>query len=450
MTRLDLVLRARRAVVGGAERACSVGVRGGEVATVGEYHHPPAARKVVDLGDDEVLLPGVVDAHVHVNDPGRTSWEGFATATRAAAAGGVTTIVDMPLNCIPPTVDLDALELKRRTAAPQAYVDVAFWGGAVPGNTADLVPLHRAGVCGFKCFLLHSGVEEFPPLDEAGLEKAMAEIASFDGLLIVHAEDAHAIDAAIPPHGRHYRDFLASRPREAENRAVARLVELSARLDCRVHVLHVSSADALPLLAQARRDGIRITAETCPHYLTFAAEDVPDGATAFKCCPPIREGRNRELLWEGLREGVLDTVVTDHSPSTVELKLPDSGDFGVAWGGISSLQLGLAAVWTGARSRGFGLADVARWMCEGPARQAGLPAKGRITVGADADFCVLAPDQTFVVRAEELHHRNPVTPYHGRTLAGVVRGTWLRGERLDPQEGGTAAGPRGRLLTRGD
>jgi allantoinase len=400
---------------------------------------------VVELAADEVLLPGIVDSHVHVNDPGRTEWEGFTSATRAGAAGGVTTIVDMPLNSIPPTVDVAALELKRKTAQPQAFVDVGFWGGAVPGNLADLRPLHEAGVYGFKCFLLHSGVEEFPPLDDEQLEAAMREIAGFGGVLIVHAEDAHCIESAPQPHGGRYDDFLSSRPPQAENRAVARVVELARRTGCRVHILHVSSAEVLPVLAEARADGLPVTAETCPHYLTFTAEEIPDGATQFKCCPPIREQDNRERLWAGLRDGVLDIVVSDHSPSTVALKALDTGDFGVAWGGISSLQLGLSAVWTGARERGCSLAEVVGWMSTGPARFAGLARKGSITVGADADFCVFAPDDGYVVEASRLHHKNAITPYSGRRLAGAVRQTWLRGETIDLE-----AGPRGRLLTRGD
>jgi allantoinase len=439
---LDVVIRAARMVTPEGERAGAVGVRDGEIVAVAPIADLTAAR-VVELADDEVLMPGVVDAHVHVNDPGRTEWEGFASATRAAAAGGVTTIVDMPLNSIPPTCDLPALDLKRKTAASQAYVDVGFWGGAIPGNLPELRTLHEAGVSGFKCFLLHSGVDEFPPLDAEQLEQAMREIRSFDGLLIVHAEDAHAIEHAPAAGGEAYERFLHSRPRGAENLAIAQVIELARWTGCRVHILHVSSSDVLAMLASARRDGVPITAETCPHYLTFAAEEIPDGATQYKCCPPIREASNRELLWNGLREGVIDMVVTDHSPSTPDLKALDTGDFGVAWGGISSLQLGLSAVWTEARSRGFTLADVARWMSEAPARHAGLSRKGRIAVGHDADFCVLAPDASYVVDAAKLHHKNAVTPYHGRSLAGVVRETWLRGEKIDIE-----AAPQGRLLKR--
>ena len=449
MAVLDLVIRGERVVAPAGEEAREVGVLAGRIVAVEPLGAGLDASFVVDLADDEVLLPGLIDTHVHVNDPGRTEWEGFASATRAAAAGGVTTIIDMPLNSIPPTVDVAALEVKRKTAEGQTWVDVGFWGGAVPGNVAKLRALHEEGVFGFKCFLLPSGVDEFPPLELAELVHVMAEIASLRGLLIVHAEDAGAIErAAAGPaaaQGRRYGDFLASRPREAENLAVAHVIDLARHTGCRVHILHVSSAEALPLIAAAKGEGIRITAETCPHYLYFAGEEVPEGGTQFKCCPPIREADNRERLWDGLAERILDVVVSDHSPSTPELKALDSGDFGRAWGGISSLQLGLAVVWTEARERGISLADVARWMAEGPADLVGLSRKGRIAVGADADFCVFAPDDGFIVDAAQLQHRNPITPYDGRRLFGVVRATWLRGERIDLD-----AEPRGRMLRRGE
>jgi allantoinase len=441
---LDLVVRARRVVSTSGEVERSIGVRGGAIVAIEPFDSGLGAVQVVELSDDEVLMPGLVDSHVHVNDPGRTEWEGFASATRAAAAGGVTTLVDMPLNSIPPTVDVAALDVKRSTAEGQTYVDVGFWGGAVPGNVPDLRPLYDAGVFGFKCFLLHSGVDEFPHLEPDELELAMREVRSFDGLMIVHAEDSHAIDRAPTAHGESYLDFLSSRPRGAENLAIAQVIELARWTGCRVHILHVSSSDALPMIASARREGVQITAETCPHYLTFSSEEIPDGATQYKCCPPIRESANRELLWSGLADGTIDMVVSDHSPSTVDLKRLDIGDFGIAWGGISSLQVGLSAVWTQARRRGFGLTDVARWMCQAPARQTGMRRKGRIEIGYDADFCVFAPDDAFVVDVHKLQHKNPVTPYADRPLAGVVRSTWLRGQVVDID-----AEPRGRQLTRG-
>jgi allantoinase len=379
---------------------------------------------------------------VHVNEPGRTEWEGFATATRAAAAGGVTTIIDMPLNSIPPTVSVAALETKRGAASGRCYVDVGFWGGAVPDHLADLPALHDAGVFGFKCFLIDSGVEEFPPLDPAGLDAALRAV---DALFLVHAEDPESVRDALP--SRQYADFLASRPRAAENTAIAAVIAAAARTGRRAHILHLSSSDALPLVAAAKRDGVRITAETCPHYLALAADEVPDGATQYKCCPPIRESGNREALWRGLGAGVIDCVVSDHSPCTPELKRPDTGDFAAAWGGIASLQLGLPVVWSQARGRGHTLSDVVSWMSERPAHLAGLRYKGRIAVGYDADFAVFAPDEMFEVDPARLRHRHPVTPYAGQQLYGVVYATWLRGAPV-PQDLPTPA--RGRLLSRED
>ncbi|WP_199430328.1 allantoinase AllB [Qaidamihabitans albus] len=439
---MDLVLRAERIVTPDGETSGYVAVRGGTIAAVGPAGAAPSADRVVELGPGEVLLPGLVDTHVHVNDPGRSEWEGFETATRAAAAGGVTTIVDMPLNSLPPTVDVASLEVKRKAAEGRVHVDVGFWGGAVPGNTGELRALHEAGVFGFKCFLLHSGVDEFPPLDPGELETDLRELHGFGGLMIVHAEDPDTIEHAPPARGRGYAGFLGSRPRAAENVAIAGLVDLARRTGARLHVLHLASAEALPLLAAARRDGVPVTVETCPHYLSFTAEEIGAGATQFKCCPPIREAANRELLWQGLADGVIDCVVSDHSPCTPELKHLDTGDFGTAWGGIAGLQVGLPAVWTQARQRGFALTDVVRWMAERPAAQAGLHRKGGIAVGNDADFCVFAPDEAFVVDAAALAHRNPVSAYHGRPLAGVVRSAWLRGEQI------TGERPRGRLLGR--
>ncbi|HKA68649.1 MAG TPA: allantoinase AllB [Actinomycetes bacterium] len=440
---LDLVISAPKVVVAAGIVPRRIGVAGGRIAAIAPYERELAAARELALEDDVVLLPGLVDTHVHVNEPGRTEWEGFATATRAAAAGGVTTLIDMPLNSIPPTVDVAALDVKRKAADGQCAVDVGFWGGAVPGNLPALRGLHDAGVFGFKCFLLHSGVDEFPYLRPPELEQALRELAGFDALMIVHAEDSTAIDRAPSSHGERYRDFLASRPRGAENTAIAQVIELARSTGARVHILHLSSSDALPMIASARRDGVRITAETCPHYLALTAEEIPDGATQYKCCPPIREAENRELLWRGLAAGIIDCVVSDHSPCTPELKRLDIGDFGAAWGGISSLQLGLSVVWTEARRRGFGLADVARWMSRRPAELAGLARKGRIALGYDADFVLFAPDAAYVVDPATLHHRNPVTPYADRALAGTVRSTWLRGEQVDGTE------PRGTLLRRG-
>ncbi|MCT2594092.1 allantoinase AllB [Streptomyces sp. N2-109] len=447
---VSLVLRSTRVITPEGVRAASVAVADGRIAAVLPYGAGvPAAARLVDVGDD-ALLPGLVDTHVHVNDPGRTEWEGFASATRAAAAGGITTLVDMPLNSLPPTTTVGSLRVKQEVAREQAYIDTGFWGGAVPGNARELRPLHEAGVFGFKCFLSPSGVEEFPELDPAALETALTEIASFDGLLIVHAEDPGHLAAAPQQHGPRYADFLASRPRAAENEAIALLIALARRLRARVHVLHLSSGDALPMIAAAQREGVRLSVETCPHFLTLTAEEVPDGATEFKCCPPIREQANQDALWQALADGVIESVVSDHSPCTTDLKTPDFLD---AWGGISSLQLGLPAVWTAARARGHSLADVARWMSTGPARLAGLTGKGAIEAGRDADFAVLAPEETFTVDPAALHHRNRVTAYAGRTLHGVVRSSWQRGRQITDDgcttdDGRTTDHRTGRLIER--
>ncbi|MCU1604645.1 MAG: allB [Modestobacter sp.] len=434
----SFVVRARRVVLPGGEQPAAVHVTDGVVTGVTGFDD--AGHDPVTLDDDEVLLPGLVDSHVHVNEPGRTEWEGFASATRAAAAGGVTTIVDMPLNSIPPTVSLQALHVKRTVAAGQVRVDVAFWGGAVPGNADQLASLLAAGAVGVKCFLLDSGVPEFPPLDDAGLREALTALAAVDGLLIAHCEDGDVITRAPDPSGGSYPAFLASRPGAAEETAIGRLIAAARDTGTRVHVVHLADADALPMLRAARAEGVRLTVETCPHYLTFAAEEVPDGATSFKCCPPIREAPHREALWAALGDGDIDLVVSDHSPCTPELKRLDVGDFGLAWGGIASLQVALPAVWSGARERGLTLAQLARWMSAAPARLAGLPAKGAIAVGKDADLVAFAPEERWTV--DRLEHRNPVTPYAGRELVGAVRRTWLRGEPTD-------GAPRGRLLRRG-
>ncbi|WP_154794966.1 allantoinase AllB [Occultella kanbiaonis] len=439
----DLVIRAERAITPDGSAAVEIGIRDGAIATIAPLGAGLAGARVRTLAADEVLLPGLVDSHVHINEPGRTDWEGFASATRAAAAGGVTTVIDMPLNSIPPTVDVPALAAKIAASEGKRFVDVGFWGGAVPGSTPNLAPLHEAGVFGFKCFLLPSGVDEFGPLDADELELDLRELTRFDAQMIVHAEDAGAIDHATPAHGPGYADFLASRPRGAENLAIAVVIERARWTGARVHILHLSSSDALPMIVSARRDGVRITVETCPHYLTLTAEDVPAGATTFKCCPPIREGANADRLWEALTDGTIDAVVSDHSPSTVDLKALDTGDFGQAWGGVASLQLGLPIMWTAAQARGIDLDRVVGWMSAGPARVAGLQRKGAIAVGADADLAVFAPEQTFVVDPAALHHKNPITAYAGRTLQGVVRTTLLRGVEVDFHT------PRGALLRRG-
>jgi len=439
---LDLVIEAPRAVVEDREQPCAVGVRDGRIAAVVEDGAGIDADQRFVLDDDVVLLPGLVDTHVHCNEPGRTDWEGFEHATRAAAAGGVTTLVDMPLNSVPPTVHVEALAAKRSAAEGRCFVDVGFWGGAVPGNAHALRPLWQAGVLGFKCFLVDSGVEEFPALEAAGLRSAADVVASFGGLLLVHAEDPDVVRPA--PTGHDYAGFAASRPPEAEVYAVRTVVATSRVTGCRMHVVHVAAAAALPVVRAAHDAGVPVSAETCPHYLTLTGSDAPDGDAAFKCCPPLRDDANRDGLWAGLLDGTLGMVVSDHSPCPASLKQTGAGGLADAWGGVSSLQLSLAATWTEARRRGHGLPDVVRWMATRPADRAGLRHKGRIVEGADADLCVLAPDEPFTVDPQRLEHRHPVTPYAGRRLVGVVRQTWLAGRPVDLNDP-----PRGRLLSRG-
>ncbi|WP_051687539.1 allantoinase AllB [Curtobacterium sp. S6] len=439
----DLVVRGRQVSCGDHFAPREVAVRDGKIVAIEPLGSGLEAARVIELADDETLIPGLVDTHVHVNEPGRTEWEGFASATRAAAAGGVTTIVDMPLNSVPATVNAPALEYKRLFAKDHVFVDVGFWGGAIPGNQKDLRPLHDEGVFGFKCFLLHSGVDEFPHLEADEMEEAMAETKTFDSLMIVHAEDSRTIDKAPSPNGDVYDRFLKSRPRGAENIAIAEVIERTRWTGARSHILHVSSSDALPMIASAKRDGLDITVETCPHYLTLLSEEIPNGATAFKCCPPVREVDNREKLWEGLIDGTIDFIVSDHSPSTLALKDLGNGDFGVAWGGVSSLQLGLSLIWTEARRRGIELAKVLEWMSRRPAERVGLRSKGRISLGYDADFAIFAADESYVVDATKLNHKNPITPYQGKVLAGKIRKTFVGGRLVDYET------PTGRLLNRG-
>ncbi|CAN5261830.1 allantoinase AllB [soil metagenome] len=428
---MGLVLVAEQAVTPQGVRSAAVHTDDGRIVAVTAPDEAPADAEVVD----GVLIPGLVDTHVHCNEPGRTEWEGFATATRAAAAGGITTLVDMPLNAIPPTTTVAALDVKRASAQGQCHTDVGFWGGAVPGNLRDLKALHDAGVFGFKAFLTDSGVAEFPALRGDELPDVMAAIAGFDGLLLVHAEHPDRVAGCIGD-GARFATWLASRPAEAEDEAVAAVIDASRATGCRAHVVHLSSGAAVSLLRRAQAEGVRVSAETCPHYLALCAEDIPDGATLFKCAPPIRERANTDALWDGLVDGTIGLVVSDHSPAPPELK---AGDFATAWGGIASVQLALAVTWTAARRRGLGLADVVGWMAAGPARLAGLASKGAIRAGVDADLVAFDPDAEWTVDPAALHHRHPVSPYAGRRLRGRVRRTWLRGEAVD-------GAPRGRML----
>jgi allantoinase len=444
----DLIVSGERVVLPSGMQPASVQVRDGRIVATGGYRDRPAGVRVLDAGA-LVVLPGLVDTHVHLNDPGRAEWEGFDTGTRAAAASGVTTIVDMPLNSVPATVNVSAFDAKMQAARGRCVIDVGCWGGVVPGNASALEPLVARGVLGFKCFLSPSGVAEFEHVSERDLEIALPILARLGVPLLVHAEWPPAlveIDRSKDP--RDYRTWLSSRPPASEQAAIDLLIRLGFKHRARIHVVHLASADALASLGVARRAGADISVETCPHYLTFDAEHIPAGSTAFKCAPPIREARHREGLWAALADGGIDLIATDHSPAPPALKSVDAGDFAAAWGGIASLQLGLAAVWTGARPRRLTLEHLARWLAAAPAKLAGLEdRKGAIVPGCDADFVFFDPEATAVVDPSTLFHRHPVTPYAGMHLNGRVHKTMLRGEVVFV-EGKFPNAASGRLLLR--
>jgi allantoinase len=450
---VDLVIRGRRVVTPEGIGPASVHISRGHISSISVFEDLPDGCDLIEATDPSVIMPGLVDSHVHINEPGRTDWEGFATATRAAAAGGVTTVVDMPLNSIPATTTLAGLNEKLRAAQGQLHVDVGFWGGVVPGNTSELSKLWEAGVVGFKCFLVPSGVDEFPNVTENDLAVAMPALTRMHALLIVHAELPGPIDAACCGQtlahvdaARRYQTFLDSRPGEAEDEAVALMIQRSREIGCSIHIVHLCSAGALGMIRKAKADNMKVTAETCPHYLHFAAEGIADGATEYKCCPPIRSRENREQLWEALRDGAIDMIVSDHSPCPPDMKLPEQGDFMKAWGGISSLQLRLPIIWTEARARGFELTRLVEWLCTAPARQVGLNQKGSLVPGADADIVIWNPEAEFRVEPEMLHHRHKLTPYAGEMLQGVVEKTFLRGQIV--YDGGEFAEPIGSVLLR--
>ncbi|MFY9527932.1 MAG: allantoinase AllB [Candidatus Acidiferrales bacterium] len=454
MSTPDLIVRGQKVLTPEVKEPgpAAIHIQHGVITAISKFDEVPAGVPIFEAGES-VIMPGIVDTHVHINEPGRIEWEGFSTATRAAAAGGITTLIEMPLNSIPATTSAAGLREKLAAAAGKLWVEVGFWGGVVPGNTPELEPLWDAGVFGFKCFLVPSGVEEFPHVAEADLRNSLPELARLGAPLLVHAElpgpigrAAAAVAKDLPAR---YSTWLALRPSEAEDEAIALLVQLAREHKTHIHIVHLSSSSALPILRQAKEQETAITVETCPHYLAFAAEEIPDGATEYKCAPPIRERENHERLWAALEEGLIDLIVTDHSPCPPEMKRKDSGDFLGAWGGISSLQLSLPAVWTSARQRGYSVRRIAEWMSGGPARLAGLEKhKGAVAVGYDADVVIWNPDATFRVDPPLLHHRHKLTPYAGRELTGVVEATFLRGRKIYDR-GEFHPAPTGQALKRG-
>jgi allantoinase len=454
MSAPDLIVRGNRVVIGDGNSApapAAIHIHHGIITAVAQFGEVPAGCPIHEAGD-LIVMPGIVDTHVHINEPGRTEWEGFTTATRAAAAGGVTTLIEMPLNSIPATTSAAAFREKLASAAGKLWVDTGFWGGVIPGNSEELRPLWRDGVFGFKCFLVPSGVDEFPQVREPDFRAALPILAEIGAPLLVHAELPAPIEAAAKALAKapaaKYSTWLASRPREAENQAIALMIELANEFNPRVHIVHVSSSDALPVLRAAKSSGLAITAETCPHYLTFANEEIPDGATEFKCAPPIRESENREKLWQAVADATLDFIATDHSPCPPEMKQKNTGDFMAAWGGIASLELSLPAVWTSALERGYAVERLAGWLCASPARLAGLEKrKGKIAKDFDADLVIWDPNAKFCVEPERLHQRHKLTPYAGRELYGVVTATYLRGRKVFDR-GEFASSPTGAILKR--
>jgi allantoinase len=446
-------IRSKRVVTPEGVRAATVHIRNGVIKKISGYNDFPSGKHLYDARES-VVMPGLVDTHVHINEPGRTEWEGFETATRAAAAGGVTTLIDMPLNSIPATTTAAALETKRTAARKKCWVNVGFWGGVVPGNAGELRALHQAGAFGFKCFLVPSGVPEFPHVTEDDLRAALPELAALETPLLVHAELPGPIEEANKKLAKadpaKYRTWLFSRPPSAETKAVEMMIRLAREFNARVHIVHLSSELSVPLIQRAKKEGVRITAETCPHYLFFASGSIRNGRTEFKCAPPIRDLRNNKSLWTALDKDAIDFVASDHSPSPPEMKCLDTGDFLRAWGGISSLQLGLPVMWTKLSGRNYSLKHLVRWMCSGPARLAGLEKrKGAIAIGYDADIVVWNQEKRFIVRPTMLQHRHKLTPYANQPLRGEVEATFLRGEMIYDR-GRFLGAPRGALLRRGE
>lgn len=428
-------ISSKKMFINGAVKAATLLIDQGLIVDVLAYHNVPAGCDHLDVGE-LMVLPGLVDSHVHINEPGRTEWEGFNTATQAAAAGGITTVIDMPLNCIPVTTDMASLEAKLACLKDQMWVDVGFHGGVIPDNSEHLSAMMDAGIKSFKAFMIDSGVDEFPASDYHTLDTAMPILAAGGATLLVHAElDPQQSDQEAPDDVSSYQAFLDSRPDAWETDAIATVIELAAKHQCAVHVVHLSSCEALQMIAEAKAQDIPITAETCPHYLTLAAETIPDGDARFKCCPPIRDKNNQNQLWQGLENGTIDFIVSDHSPCTPALKLLEQHNLWQAWGGISSLQFGLSLIWTAIQQRGYGIEHLVRWMCEKPAELVGLDhCKGRIAVGYQADLVIWDPTQKQVIDAKQTYHKHKASAYEQVEVLGRVEQTLLAGNNIYNRE----------------
>lgn len=439
----NFAIISQRVLTPKGERPAAILIQEEKIMDVVSISEIPSDCPVEDMKND-VVMPGLVDTHVHINEPGRTDWEGFETATKAAAAGGITTLVDMPLNCIPVTTTVDALNEKIAATKNQLWVDCGFYGGLIPDNLQDIESLADAGVLGFKAFLSHSGIDEFPNINEKHLREALPIFANKGIPILVHAElENGAIQSE--DHST-YKSFQDSRPKSWENNAVKLLIQLSKEFDARIHIVHLSSADILAEIAQTRNDGYPISVETCPHYLHFSSEHISDGDTRFKCAPPIWESDNKEKLWSGLENGLINFITSDHSPCTAELKNLEVGDFEKAWGGISSIQFTLPVIWTECKTRGYSMDQLINWMSKQPAKFIGKDQqKGQISPGFDADLVCWNPDEKYIIQKEAIHHKNKLTPYEGESLYGVVNATFLRGQKVY-ENGEFLGNPTGKII----
>ncbi|MEA1880853.1 MAG: allantoinase AllB [Candidatus Marinimicrobia bacterium] len=439
----DFAITSQRTLTPEGEKPATILIKGEKILDVVSVTEIPSDCPVEDIGND-VVMPGLVDAHVHINEPGRTDWEGFETATKAAAAGGITTLVDMPLNCIPVTTTVDALNQKITATENQLWIDCGFYGGLIPDNIQDLESLADAGVLGFKAFLSPSGIDEFPNVSEKHLREALPILAKKEIPVLVHAELENG--ATSSEDNKSYKHFQESRPKSWENNAIKLLINLCREFAVHIHIVHLSSADILPGIAQTRKDGFPLTVETCPHYLHFSSERISDGDTRFKCAPPIWDAENRENLWAGLEEGIINFITSDHSPCTPDLKNLEAGDFEKAWGGISSIQFALPVIWTECKRRGYSLDQLINWMSKQPAKFVGMDyLKGQISPGFDADLVCWNPDEKYIIKKEAIHHKNKLTPYEGETLFGVVNSTFLRGKKVY-EKGQFLENPKGKMI----
>lgn len=416
----------------GALRPATIFVDRAKIVSVAAGREYREDFPLADFGD-LVIMPGLIDAHVHINEPGRTEWEGFATATQAAAAGGICTLVDMPLNSSPVTTTPQAFSTKIAATEGQLHVNCGFWGGVIPDNASELKTLLATGVLGIKAFLTHSGIDDFPNVTEADLHQALPIIKAENGVLLVHCEldQPHPAQQLLEENPRSYTAYLQSRPKNWEDEAIALMIRLCETYEVPIHIVHLSSDNALAMIRNAKAKGLPLTVETCPQYLYFSAEQIPDGATAFKCAPPIREAANNQQLWQALQDRAIDFISTDHSPAPPALKALDSGNFKTAWGGIASLQFSLPVMWTKARAEGASVLDIYDWMSARVAQFLHLEKrKGKIAVGYDADLVVWNPEASFVVEEEHIFHRHKVTPYLEEELYGLVQATYVNGHKV--------------------